>query len=73
MHIRISATNAAGRVFTVAYTNVAGYNYGYTISTPNGDTIRRGKEEMLPTLKTLIERKKWDIKWLCPTTVTEIN
>ena len=37
----ISATNAAGRVFVVAYTNNAGYNYGYTITTPNGNAIRR--------------------------------
>ena len=37
----IIATNPAGRVFTVAYTNVAGYNYGYTITTLNGGTIRR--------------------------------
>ena len=27
--------------FSVAYTNVAGYNCGYTITTPNGSTIRR--------------------------------
>ena len=38
---RIVATNSAGRSFSVAYTNVAGYSYGYTITTPNGDTIRR--------------------------------
>ena len=37
----IASTNTAGRSFTVAYTNNAGYNYGYTITTPNGDTIRR--------------------------------
>ena len=37
----ISATNSAGRSFTVAYTNNAGYNYGYTITTPSGNTIRR--------------------------------
>ena len=38
---RIVATNSAGRSFSVAYTNVADYGYGYTITTPNGDTIRR--------------------------------
>ena len=38
---RITATNSAGRAFSVAYTNVAGYNCGYTITTPNGSTIRR--------------------------------
>ena len=37
----ITTTNAAGRSFTVAYTNNAGYNYGYTITMPNGNTIRR--------------------------------
>ncbi len=37
----ITATNSAGRSFSAAYTNVAGYGYGYTITTPNGDTIRR--------------------------------
>ena len=39
--VRIAATNATGRSFSVVYTNVAGYSYGYTITTPNGDTIRR--------------------------------
>ena len=38
---RIAATNATGRSFSVAYTNVAGYNYGYTLTTPNGGTLRR--------------------------------
>ena len=33
--------HSADRVFSVAYTNVAGYNCGYTITTPNGSTIRR--------------------------------
>ena len=37
----IIATNSAGRSFTVVYTNNAGYNYGYTITTPSGNTIRR--------------------------------
>ena len=37
----ITATNSAGRSFSVAYTNVTGYSYGYTITTPNGDVIRR--------------------------------
>ncbi len=37
----IIATNSVGRSFTVAYTNNAGYNYGYTITTPSGNTIRR--------------------------------
>jgi len=37
----IVVTNAAGRSFSVAYTNAAGLNYGYTITTPGGDTIRR--------------------------------
>ena len=37
----ITATNSAGRSFSVAYTNVTGYSYGYTITTPSGDTIRR--------------------------------
>ena len=37
----IAATNAAGRIFFVAYTNAAGFNYGYTITTPGGDMIRR--------------------------------
>ncbi len=38
---RITATNSAGRSFSVAYTNITGYSCGYTITTPNGDTIRR--------------------------------
>ena len=38
---RIAVTNAAGRSFSVAYTNVAGYCCGYTLTTPSGDTIRR--------------------------------
>ncbi len=38
---RIIATNSADRSFSVAYTNVAGYNCGYTITTPNGSAIRR--------------------------------
>ena len=33
--------HSAGRAFSVAYANVAGYNCGYTITTPNGSTIRR--------------------------------
>ncbi len=37
----ITATNSVGRSFTVAYTNNAGNNYGYTITTPLGNTIRR--------------------------------
>ena len=37
----IIATNSVGRSFTVAYTNNAGYNYGYTITTSFGNTIRR--------------------------------
>ena len=37
----IAATNSVGRSFTVAYTNNAGYNYGYTITTPSGNTICR--------------------------------
>ena len=38
---RIAATNSAGRSFAVAYTNNTGYNYGYTLTTPSGNTIRR--------------------------------
>ena len=38
---RIAATNATGQFFSVAYTNVTGYNYGYTLTTPNGGTLRR--------------------------------
>jgi len=38
---RITATNSAGRSFSVAYTNNTGYNYGYTLTTPSGNTIRR--------------------------------
>jgi len=38
---RITVTNSAGRSFSVAYTNNAGYSCGYTITTPDGDTIRR--------------------------------
>ena len=45
---RIAATNAAGRSFFVAYTNNAGYNYGYTLTTPSGNTIRR-----------VVERDDW--------------
>ena len=37
----IAVTNTAGRIFTVAYTNNADYNYGYTLTTPSGNTIRR--------------------------------
>ncbi|MBO7686982.1 MAG: RHS repeat-associated core domain-containing protein [Kiritimatiellae bacterium] len=37
----IAATNSAGRSFAVAYTNNTGYNYGYTLTTPFGNTIRR--------------------------------
>ncbi|MBQ6011337.1 MAG: RHS repeat-associated core domain-containing protein, partial [Kiritimatiellae bacterium] len=37
----ITATNSAGRSFAVAYTNNTGYNYGYTLTTPSGNTIRR--------------------------------
>ena len=37
----ITATNSAGRVFSVAYTNNVGYNYGHTLTTPSGNTIRR--------------------------------
>jgi len=36
----VAATNAAGRSFTVAYTNDAGYNYGYTITMPNVGVLR---------------------------------
>ena len=39
--VRIAATNATGRSFSVVYTNVADYNYGYAITTPNGNMFRR--------------------------------
>ena len=32
----LAATNAANRGFQVTYLNEAGYNYGYTLMTPNG-------------------------------------
>ena len=32
----LAATNAANRGFQVTYLNEAGYNYGYTLTTPNG-------------------------------------
>ena len=41
---RITVTNSAGRSFTVAYTNVAGYSCGYTITLPSGSTVRRSVE-----------------------------
>ena len=31
----LAATNAANRGFQVTYLNEAGYNYGYTLTTPN--------------------------------------
>ena len=37
----ITVTNSADRSFTVVYTNTAGYNYGYTITTPSSNAIRR--------------------------------
>ena len=43
----IIATNSVGRSFTVAYTNNAGYNYGYTITTSSGNTIRRAVAAMI--------------------------
>ena len=36
-----AATNAANRGFQVEYLNEAGYNYGYTLTTPNGATLTR--------------------------------
>ena len=38
---QVFATNAAGRAFTVAYTNLAGFGHGYAVTTPGGDEIRR--------------------------------
>ena len=37
----LAATNAANRGFQVEYLNEAGYNYGYTLTTPNGATLTR--------------------------------
>ena len=37
----VFATNAAGRVFSVAYTNLAGYSHGYAVTTQGGDELRR--------------------------------
>ena len=37
----LAATNAANRGFQVTYLNEAGYNYGYTLTTPNGATLTR--------------------------------
>ena len=36
--------HSADRVFSVAYTNVAGYSCGYTITLPSGSTVRRSVE-----------------------------
>ncbi len=37
----LAATNAANRGFQVEYHNEAGYNYGYTLTTPNGAILTR--------------------------------